>query len=507
MDFTKKENITNSVIIIFIILSLTYLYNINNNKKNQNAIETIETFGVLTEDQNIGGNNVSIDNLRNVGFGDPNVGLTTLQTYFDRKLDNSGVVGGAVNVDGNYLQGIILNNAQGVSVVKIGNNITFGPATTATTINEKAIQFGGANAAAKDGVSAQISIDVHEKGSLCLVGMDKEGTGRKIDMWADGAAGRLRINGPVTITGAGTINGGLTVTAGGLAVTGAGTISNGLTVAAGGLAVTGSGVIRGGLTVNDGATTCNGALTVSGKTTTPGGINAGSGLIETTHIVQAGGMRTGWMEASSTLSVASTLTVGGELNITTTIRKKQNVETNLHIVSQKSLYIMAKENVIIYKAPGSAEWDNPAGNLIVENNLRVDGSLSFLPIGCIIMWGRRNVGVPDGWRICDGGDGTPDFSGHKFPLSGGIGQIGYGGGGHGVSFTISEAQMPRHSHAIHTGSGTGSTPAGRVTQYDQKWDNGFKWDDIIAPTGGNQPVNLTVPWQPYIHVVYIMRIR
>ncbi len=46
-------------------------------------------------------------------------------------------------------------------------------------------------------------------------------------------------------------------------------------------------------------------------------------------------------------------------------------------------------------------------------------------------------------------------------------------------------QMPSHRHKIHKGSTENSTPVGRVTQYDQHNDNGFKDDNIIENSGAS----------------------
>lgn len=352
MDFLNKEKLTHIIIFIFILLSLTYLYNMNSNTKETTKTIT-ENFMILTEDQDIGANKVMIKNLTQVEFeaGGNNNGTVnfpnpdmdwpvSLQDIFDTKLDNSGVIG--TFTPGNTpLQGIVLSDKAGKTLVKIGDAIPFGPATDATTITHNAIQFGGTNktSAAIDTFSAQISIDVHQAGSLCLVGMNKPGGGgRNIDMWVD--SGRLKIRGPVTITDALTVSGALN-------------LSSRLTVSAGGL-----GITAGGLTV-----------TAGGLTVSAGGLTVSAGTA-----IFSGGTSTTTLAASGTLTVSGETTVTN-INFNNVLRGVG--DANIHLVGGGETYIMARGNVRIYKETGAAHWKNPSGNLIVENNLTVSGTTTL----------------------------------------------------------------------------------------------------------------------------------
>ena len=165
------------------------------------------------------------------------------------------------------------------------------------------------------------------------------------------------------------------------------------------------------------------------------------------------------------------------------------------------------------------------GNLTVSNNgsiggtltvtgattlssLTVNGSLSFLPIGCVIMWGKKGVAIPNGWRICDGGGNppTPDFSQFRFPLStSDINSIGNSGGSLKTSFIMTKEQMPNHDHAIPVrdwncwkqGDCHGETMANSSSSFTEN----------TTTAGGGQPVYIDLDWQPYCHVIFIMRIR
>jgi microcystin-dependent protein len=468
MDFLNKEKLTHIIIFIFILLSLTYLFNMNSNISNPNKTKTItENFMILTEDQDLASNNVMINNVSQVSFkagGNNNSTINfqnpdmdwpvSLQDIFDTKLDNSGVIGGPVPTGHSTLQGIILSNSAAKTLVKIGDNIPRSKPTTATTINDTWIQFGGPNTN-RETNSARISVEEtgENTDALCIVGMSNQAgvvSSRKISMWAEGGC---NLTGPLTVTGTGTIRGGLSVTGGSLTVTGSGTINGGLSVTGSvGLNVTSTGTI-------------GGALTVTGKTNTPGGINSGAGLIETTHIVKAGGMQTDWIQAARTLEVSGPATL---------------------------------------------------------SSLTVLGALNFLPRGCIIMF-RGDV-PPIGWIICDGKDGiTPNLSG-RFVLGLGVagpnnpntykgdsdGQdAGYGGENYTLNMkggcqkqTLSEAQMPSHNHG-HTAYYANFKHAGGATEGSTRDDGDGAFTVGSDWRGGNQP-HTNMP--PYYVLMYIMRL-
>ena len=279
----NKQKITHIVIFIFILLSLIYLYNMNMipSHTNTNTTKTIsEKFMVISEDQDLGTNNVSIVNLNqvnfvagseNISFPDPNMTWpVTLQDLFDTKLNNSGVIGLDLPTGHTPLQGIVLRDLLAKKLVVLGDNVSSTP-TTATSINDTKIQFGGPNAGREvNSASIKVNVSGDNINALCILGMSMgtDSNTRKIKMFAEGG---LNIYGPTTVGGATNIN--------------------------------------------------------------------------------------------------------GELGTQSTIRKTRGNNANLHIVSDKALYLMSKDNVIIYKCTSDcANWDNAGGNLVVENNLKVDGT-------------------------------------------------------------------------------------------------------------------------------------
>ena len=75
-----------------------------------------------------------------------------------------------------------------------------------------------------------------------------------------------------------------------------------------------------------------------------------------------------------------------------------------------------------------------------------------LPSGVIVMWSGSISAIPSGWYLCDGSNGTPNLTGkfvvHADADSGGTYAPNATGGSDSV--TLSEAQLPSHSHSSGT---------------------------------------------------------
>lgn len=93
---------------------------------------------------------------------------------------------------------------------------------------------------------------------------------------------------------------------------------------------------------------------------------------------------------------------------------------------------------------------NQTLNFVLEQGPKGDPGAGFdPPKGFIAMWFGAANAVPDGWGICDGTKGTPNLT-DKFVMGAGTAAVGATGGAN--SLTLTEAQMPAHSHGGTTGS-------------------------------------------------------
>ena len=146
-------------------------------------------------------------------------------------------------------------------------------------------------------------------------------------------------------------------------------------------------------------------------------------------------------------------------------------------------------------------------NMNINKDVKITGQLDIDKWrGIIFIFSGDITNIPLGWALCDGTKDTPDLRG-RFVLGQGQGSgltnRNMKNTGGKETHILSESELPSHDHRIHTGSGSGSTPAGRVTQWEQKNDNGFKDDNIIENTGASKG-HENMP--PYYALAYIMKL-
>jgi microcystin-dependent protein len=65
--------------------------------------------------------------------------------------------------------------------------------------------------------------------------------------------------------------------------------------------------------------------------------------------------------------------------------------------------------------------------------------------GIIVMWSGAINKIPTGWLLCDGTNGTPDLR-NRFIVGAGT-DYSVGNTGGAKTVTLTEAQMPKHSHS------------------------------------------------------------
>lgn len=89
-----------------------------------------------------------------------------------------------------------------------------------------------------------------------------------------------------------------------------------------------------------------------------------------------------------------------------------------------------------------------------DKTAELDAALAagLFPAGVIVMWSGAVVAIPTGWNLCDGTNGTPDLRG-KFILGAG-GTYDPGDAGGEETHTLTEAEMPSHTHGISVSGGS-----------------------------------------------------
>ncbi|MBV1817347.1 BppU family phage baseplate upper protein [Bacteroidales bacterium MSK.15.36] len=85
--------------------------------------------------------------------------------------------------------------------------------------------------------------------------------------------------------------------------------------------------------------------------------------------------------------------------------------------------------------------------------------------GIITMWSGNLADLPNGWLLCDGTNGTPDLR-DRFILGASGTDIGDRGGSH--TKTISQSNLPSHSHSFTTNSSGNHTHVGRYKNFSMK---------------------------------------
>jgi microcystin-dependent protein len=175
-------------------------------------------------------------------------------------------------------------------------------------------------------------------------------------------------------------------------------------------------------------------------------------------------------------------------------------------------------------AEGGASFTGP----VAATSFAGDGSI---PVGGIIMWSGSIANIPAGWALCNGqtvnGNATPDLRDRFLVGAGASYPVGNTGGA--AQVTISEAQMPSHTHfykdgyfveayagvfdpnngayKLLPGGGVDDYPDPRITGSHATDDdnNRVYWRGMNTnPTGGNQPQENRPPWYA---LAYIMRVR
>jgi hypothetical protein len=177
--------------------------------------------------------------------------------------------------------------------------------------------------------------------------------------------------------------------------------------------------------------------------------------------------------------------------------------------------------------------DLTKGALKVPGNLTVEGTISgvgVVPIGSIIMWSGTIATIPSNYRLCDGGNGTPNLT-DKFVIC--AAQDMYNAsssnvwkaqtnitgtqtitGGTKDAIVVSHSHGisdPGHTHDLHNGGNYNwRDPTGGISAVRMSSDNydgtiiKTKTTGISINTEGSSGTNQNLP--PYYALAFIMRI-
>ncbi len=118
----------------------------------------------------------------------------------------------------------------------------------------------------------------------------------------------------------------------------------------------------------------------------------------------------------------------------------------------------------------------------------MNSSASAIQTGMIIIWSGSIADIPPGWLLCDGNNGTPDFSDRFIRSTVNEGDIGdkTTSGNHKHSF-IADG----HYHQIVQGSLGGDGTGGN------------DWSDIVSVTGDTAYTDVK---PPYYTCAFIMKV-
>lgn len=105
------------------------------------------------------------------------------------------------------------------------------------------------------------------------------------------------------------------------------------------------------------------------------------------------------------------------------------------------------------KTAKAADSDKLDGHEASDFVLAEDGA--GVPSGVICMWSGEISSIPSGWVLCDGENGTPDLRDRFVVGAGDSYEVGDKGGS--ASVTLTESELPSHSHSMESAGGHSHT--------------------------------------------------
>ena len=155
-----------------------------------------------------------------------------------------------------------------------------------------------------------------------------------------------------------------------------------------------------------------------------------------------------------------------------------------------------------------------AAELVVNGKISATGDQGLagfgtIPVGGIILWSGTRSDIPSGWALCDGGT----YYGHTTPnltnrfIVGAGDEYNPGAKGGAKEVTLTEGQMPKHSHSISMRVTGYSGSRSSLWEVLGDWNNGVVagWHDYTTNEKGSNEAHENRP--PYYALCFIMRVR
>ena len=153
---------------------------------------------------------------------------------------------------------------------------------------------------------------------------------------------------------------------------------------------------------------------------------------------------------------------------------------------------------------------------------KIESALAIVPPGGIMLWSGAASAIPTGWALCDGSNHTPDLRDRFVVGAGGAYSAGSTGGA--ASVTLTESQIPGHTHGVselrtstsgahrHSYSGwqesiggmEGYSASTAVTQYTStEGDHTHTVNGTLGSTGGGQSHENRPPYYALCYIMYL----
>lgn len=137
--------------------------------------------------------------------------------------------------------------------------------------------------------------------------------------------------------------------------------------------------------------------------------------------------------------------------------------------------------------------------------------LRLIPSGGIILWHGLISAIPAGWALCDGTNGTPDLRGRVVMGVSDTYALNSTGGQTSVTptitvsnHTLTESQMPSHTHLTAQSSNVGAGSAGFSDFGGQAYPTGYAGGGAAHGHTASSSAVATLP--PYYVLAYIKKV-